>query len=124
MAAMHETYDALAGKPLRIAASAASGGRPDHGRRRHDGMHDYADLCSSVLQVARSLAVAGTYGPALVRLLARASDLLEDIDEFLVALNPLRDGEAYLRAAELHRSLEAIQTRLPRPMRTRRLPAE
>jgi hypothetical protein len=81
-------------------------------------MHHYADLCSGVLQEARRLAVAGTHGPALVALLARACDLLDDIDEFLVALNPLRDAEAYLCAAKLHRSLEDIQARLPHPLRS------
>jgi hypothetical protein len=79
----------------------------------------YADLCSGVLREAGSLAAAGRYGPALSGLLARASDLLDDIDEFLVAMNPLHDGEAYLSAAELHRALEEIQARLPRRFRGR-----
>ena len=56
-------------------------------------------------------------------LLARASDLLDDIDDFLIALNPRRDGEAYLCAAELHRALEEIQARLPRQLRGRPLMA-
>jgi hypothetical protein len=36
------------------------------------------------------------FGPPLTRLLARASDLLDDIDLFLIALDPLRDCDAYL----------------------------
>ena len=123
MAAIHETPSAFAGNLLRITRSPAEP-RPDLCRVPEDKFAQYADLCSGVLREARNLAAAGKYGWALSGLLARASDLLDDIDDFLIAMNPLRDGEAYLYAAELHRALEEIQARLPRQFRGRRFEPE
>jgi hypothetical protein len=117
MADIHESSNASARNLLRLPRSPGRTSLPDD-RRVPDGEFEpYADLCSGVLREARSLASIGMFGPPLARLLARGSDLLDDIDEFLVALDPLRDCDAYLRAAELHRALEEVQARLPRRLR-------
>ena len=123
MAAIHESSSTFARNLLRIArattatATATATARPDRRANQPDDLEHYADLCSRLLREARSLVYAGTFGPALSGLLARASDLLDDIDEFLIALDPLQDSEAYLCAAELHRALEEIQARVPPPLR-------
>ena len=110
----------FAARLLRIARFAPKPS-PEIRRFPRGELGHYADLCSRILREARSLVAAGTFGPALSGLLARASDLLDDIDEFLVGMNPLHDAEAYLCAAELHRALEEIQARLPRRLRGRRV---
>ena len=122
MAAIHEFPIAIAAE-LRPAAALPVRHEPDWRRARRQDLPRYARLCCGVLEEARRLAIAGTYGPALIALLARASDLLDDIDDFLIAMDPLRDGEAYFCAADLHRSLEEIEARLPRPLRGTRFRA-
>ncbi len=76
-----------------------------------------ADLCSRTLSEARRLVATAAFGPTLSGLLARACDVLDDMDEILITLNPRLDREAYLHAAELHRALEEIQSLLPRQFR-------
>jgi len=68
----------------------------------------HAELCSSVLREARQLVVTGRFGPALGQLIARATDLLDEVDEALVGLNPSRRPGAFASAAALHRELEYI----------------
>jgi len=112
----HSEYGpaAVAGNVLRVARSRAAFTAPASRRGADGDLSHYTDLASGVLGEARILAAVGGYGPVLTGLLARASELLDDIDDFLIALDPLHDAEAYLLAAELHRSLEQIQARLPR----------
>ena len=117
MAAVHENSSTLARNLLRIARATAVQAPPDRRPIQPDDFEHYADLCSRVLREARGLASFGTFGSPLRGLLSRASDLLDDIDEFLIAMDPLQDSEAYLCAAELHRALEEIQARVPRPFR-------
>ena len=117
MAAIHGNPSTFARNLLRIAQATAARAQPARRPIQPDDFEHYADLCSRVLREARGLAGAGTFGPALSELLTRASDLLDDIDEFLIAMDPLQDSEAYLCTAELHRALEEIQARLPRPAR-------
>jgi hypothetical protein len=120
MAATHEHSSTFARNLLRIARANAGTSHPDRQSIQPDDLQHYADLCSGVLREARSLVGEGTFGPALSGLLTRASDLLDDIDEVLIAMDPLQNSEAYLCAAELHRALEEIQARVPRQFRGRR----
>lgn len=76
-----------------------------------------ADFCSAALSEARKLVATAAFGPALGGLLARACDVLDDMDEILITLNPRLHREAYLHAAELHRALEEVQSLLPRQFR-------
>ncbi len=69
-----------------------------------------ADTCAEVLAEARRLSLLGKYGTPLSALVARATALLDDVDEMLVALDPLRDGQAFAAAAAVHRQLEQIET--------------
>ena len=52
-------------------------------------------LCASVLAEGRRLADQRKFGPPLFELVARACDLLDDIDEILVALDPERNAESF-----------------------------
>ena len=76
-----------------------------------------AAFCSGTLSEARRLVTESAFGSTLSGLLARACDVLDDMDEILITLNPREHREAYLRAAELHRALEEIQALVPRQFR-------
>jgi hypothetical protein len=78
-----------------------------------------ARICASVLTEARRLADAENFGPLLNQLIARACELLDDIDEILIALDPVRDGGDFANAARLHRELEYIQAIVPARWRGR-----
>ena len=82
------------------------------GRLGHIG-----DLCAAALVEARRQIADKRFGPVLGRLLARVSDLLDEMDEILVGLHPARDHESFVRVAELHRNLEEIQSLVPRNYR-------
>ena len=89
-------------KPLHVTRSAAvDDTRPDLTRK--------ADVCARVLAEARRLSRAGWFGPPLDYLATRAWELLEDMDEILVALDPARHGQSFAIAATLHRELEHVQ---------------
>ena len=51
------------------------------------------------------------YGPLLSQLLARARELLDDVDEILMGLPP--DREAFARAAALRREMDEVQALVP-----------
>lgn len=72
-----------------------------------------AELCAGALAESRRLVVRENFGAPLGQLLARATDVLDRIDEVLVGLDPQRDSQAFARAAALHRELEAVQARVP-----------
>jgi hypothetical protein len=72
----------------------------------------------SVLAEARRHIAARRFGPLLSQLLARACDLLDEMDEVLVRLDPVREHDAFVRLAALHRDLEAIQSLVPSKYRS------
>jgi hypothetical protein len=72
-----------------------------------------ANVCSGELTEAQALAAQGAFGPRLRELLIRACEVLDEIDEVLVALHPVGDSAAFGRVAALHRRLEAIQSIVP-----------
>jgi hypothetical protein len=76
-----------------------------------------AELCAGALREARKLVGAAIFDPALSRWLARATDILDQIDEILIGLVPERDREPFVRVAGLHRELEEIQSLVPRSWR-------
>ena len=57
------------------------------------------------------------FGANLSRLLTRTGELLDEIDEILIGLNPGRDHDAFARVARLHRELEEVQSLTPREYR-------
>jgi hypothetical protein len=79
-----------------------------------------ADLCHGALTVARGLAAAQSFDSMLSQALDRAHGPLDDMDVVLVALNPRRDHEAFVRAAALHRKLAEVQALLPKAFRRAR----
>jgi hypothetical protein len=71
-----------------------------------------SDICAKVLAEARKLALAGQFGTLPNQLAVRAGELLDDMDEILVALDPARNRASFALAAALHRELEQIQATL------------
>lgn len=68
-----------------------------------------ADACAGVLAEARRLSLLGRYGAQLDRQVARALDLLDEIDELLVTIDPVSNGHQFAAAATLHRELDGIE---------------
>src|SRR5262249_964807 len=65
-------------------------------------------LCAGALAEARRLAEHGYFDGSFA-LVARACEILDEIDEMLLALNPERDADDFATIAKLHRELEHIQ---------------
>ena len=68
-----------------------------------------ADFCADVLLEAHRLARLERAASQLNQYVARACDLLDDMDEVLVTLDPVHDSSDFATAAALHRQLECIQ---------------
>jgi hypothetical protein len=81
-----------------------------------------ADICAKVLAEARKLALAGQFGTLTNQLVGRAGELLDDMDDILVALHPARDGPSFAIAASLHRELENVQMIITRWRRRQAAP--
>jgi hypothetical protein len=77
-----------------------------------------AVLCMSALTEARRQIVARRFGPLLSQLLARVCELLDEMDEVLISLDPVREHEAFVRLAALHRELEEVQSLVPSKYRS------
>ena len=71
-----------------------------------------SDICAKVLAEARKLLQAGQFGTLPNQLVIRAGELLDDMDEILVALEPARNRASFALAAALHRELEQVQATL------------
>jgi hypothetical protein len=67
-----------------------------------------ADICAQVLAEARRLLRGGQSGSAFNQLVARARELLDDIDEILVALDPHDSKPGAALAAGLRREAETL----------------
>ena len=89
----------------------------DARRAWRDELWREANLCAGALVEARRLVGAAIFGAGLGRVLARACDLLDQMDEVLIGLHPGRDCETFARVATLHRELEEIQSLVPREFR-------
>jgi transcriptional regulator NrdR family protein len=72
-----------------------------------------------MLTEARRLIAVRVYGAILSRLFTRACELLDEIDEILLGLQPDSDHEAFVRVAALHREFAEIQSLVPRNDRSR-----
>jgi hypothetical protein len=70
------------------------------------------DVCGKALAEARHLVRRGRSDALVGQLIARASELLDDMDETLVALHPTRNAVDFAAAATLHRELEQIQAEI------------
>jgi hypothetical protein len=72
-----------------------------------------AEICARNLAEARRFVRIGEFGPPLNHLVFRACEILDGMDELLVALHPARNGDEFAMAAALHRELEQIQAAIP-----------
>jgi hypothetical protein len=66
-------------------------------------------ICAAALIEARRLADDGRFGATFSQLLERARDLLEELDELVVALRSAGRRREDSAAAALHRQLESLQ---------------
>jgi len=73
-----------------------------------------AIACDAVLARARQVSAAGSPRGRTAPLVAFARELLDDLDDHLVALHPVRDAAAFALAARLHRELAWIEAAIPR----------
>ena len=71
-----------------------------------------SDICAKVLAEARKLSQASQFGTLPNQLVVRAGELLDDMDEILVALDPARNRASFAIAAAWHRDLEQMQVAL------------
>jgi len=88
-------------------------GGADALRAARDKLACKTDICVNVLVEVRRQIVARRFGPLLSQLLARACELLDEMDEALVGIDPIREHAAFARLAALHSHLEEVQSLVP-----------
>ena len=93
-----------------------------HESARRD-VAEKAAACRGIFFAARELAQQQVYGAPLQSLLAQADEAIDDIDNVLVSLDPVRDAPTFAVAASVQRQLEELQTSISdRRRRTRVAP--
>lgn len=75
--------------------------------------------CAALLARAERLIGHPGGDARLCELVHGAGDCLDDIDDVLVALHPLRDAGCFADAARLHRDLARVLAAIPRSQRVR-----
>lgn len=90
-------------------------GRPD--ASGHPDLDRRFRLCGETLDDAEARLAAGAGSALLAQLVHRATDLLDEIDEILLALDVRRQHAAFMRAAYLHRRLADLLAQVPRALR-------
>ncbi|MFO1312952.1 MAG: hypothetical protein U1F41_12905 [Burkholderiales bacterium] len=68
-----------------------------------------SDLCASALQEARRLSGTTMFGALFSQLDSRIADMLDELDEALLALDHTKDRGAFERVSELHRGYEELK---------------
>lgn len=68
-----------------------------------------AEVCGKVLAEARKLSSASQFGALPNQLVRRVAELLDDMDEILVALDPVGNRPSFAIAAALHREFEQVE---------------
>ena len=81
-----------------------------------------ADICDKVLAEAREFSRGGQFGGLPDQLVARAIELLDDMDEILITLDPAGNQRSFAIAATLHRELALVQAALPNQRRRHGFP--
>ena len=77
------------------------------------------EACASLLARARQLVARRDLGARLQEIVHAASDVLDDIDESLLARHPVLHAADFASVAHLHRLLEEVQAGIPARLRTR-----
>ena len=98
MTISHPTRDPLGARQI--------GNGADHAR---EFLERNVHVCSGMLVEAHRLMRIGQSGPVLAQFVHRARQLLAEMDEVRVALNPTRDAALLTRVAALHGTLESVQ---------------
>ena len=80
--------------------------------------------CSEMLREGKRLVLAGRFERQLNQIVLRSSDILDEVDETLIALDPIRDVATFAFVARLHRDLEQIQAAIAELRRTQSLSAQ
>ena len=70
-----------------------------------------ADRCAGTLAEARRMVASGVSGTLLADLLARASVLLDELDEALLVLDHSRDQAVFAQLALMRRELAELRKR-------------
>jgi len=83
--------------------------------RQRSAFDNKAEICATLLKEGRRLATMRSCDPLLNQVLARAHELLDELDELLVGLHSAQDRE-YL-AGVLHREFDAIRAPIAEPQR-------
>jgi len=76
-----------------------------------------AEICSKVLLEARKLSRGVQPGMLGNQLVVRAGELLDDMDEILGALDPVKNRPSFVIAASLHREFASIRLTFANPRR-------
>ena len=76
-----------------------------------------AEICAKVLVEARKLSREGQMGTLGNQLVVRAGELLDDMDEILGALDPVKNRPSFVVASSLHRELASIRLMLAKDRR-------
>ena len=66
-------------------------------------------VCAGMLAEAQKLARCGQTGPILGPFVQRTVELLDELDELLVAMDPVQDRAIFVTIASLHRNLDSIR---------------
>lgn len=72
-----------------------------------------SSVCESALTEARRLVTGRVFGSLLAQIVARICDLVDEIDEALIGLQPGPDAEMVARIAVLHRERADLLAMLP-----------
>ena len=70
-----------------------------------------ADLCAAALFEARRISAAAMFGELYAQLVARIADMLDELDETLLALDHRSDRAGYERVVALHAGFEELEAR-------------
>jgi len=85
---------------------------PLDGGRRHVWAFLERDvhICTRLLDEAQRLVRMGQDGPVLVQFVRRARQILDEMQELLVAASPAQDAALFKRITQLHETIESVQS--------------
>ncbi len=88
-----------------------------HHALQREALAAKSEVCGTALAESRRLAEIGKFGGTFAQIMIRAEELLDEMDEILIGLHPVRGALEFSRVAALHRELEEIQAALPQEWR-------
>jgi len=76
-------------------------------------------ICTRLLDEAQRLVRMGQDGPVLVQFVHRARQILDEMQELLVAVSPAQDAALFKRITQLHETVESVQSSMPKTRQNR-----